>query len=107
MKNEKILLENIKDVKKMLWEDRKFLIIMMLKIDKLVKFVGDLTVIEDDIFGDDRINIDEEKVLKSIMEDLKNDTEDRREDFIRYIKQSEEDMVKFRKMINSDHVGES
>ena len=96
MENEKILLENIKDVKKMLWEDRKFLIIMMLKIDKLVKFVGDLAVIEDDIFGDDRINIDEEKVLKSIMEDLKNDTEDKREDFIRY-----------HKMINSDQVGES
>tara|TARA_Y100000310_G_scaffold141145_1_gene140566 strand:+ start:2841 stop:3131 length:291 start_codon:yes stop_codon:yes gene_type:complete len=96
MKNEKILLENIEDVKKMIWEDRKFLIAMMIKIDKLVKFVGELTIIEDGIFGDDKINIDEEKVLKSIMEDLKNDIEDKREDFIRY-----------HKMINSDQVGES
>ena len=96
MKNEVILSEKIENIEKMLWEDRKFLIAMMIKIDKLVKFVGDLTVIEDDIFGDDKINIDEEKVLKSIMEDLKNDIDDKREDFIRY-----------HKMINSDQVGES
>jgi len=96
MKNEETLLENIEDVKKMLWEDRKFLIAMMIKVDKLVKFVSDMTIIEDNIFGDDKINIDEEKVLKSIMEDLKNDIEDKREDFIKY-----------HKMINSDQVGES
>ena len=96
MKNEVILSEKIENIEKMLWEDRKFLIAMMIKIDKLVKFVGELTIIEDDIFGDDRINIDEEKVLKSIMEDLKNDIDDKREDFIRY-----------HKMINSDQVGES
>ena len=96
MKNEETLSENVEDIKRMLWEDRKFLIAMMIKIDKLVKFVGELTIIEDDIFGDDKINIDEEKVLKSIMEDLKNDIDDKREDFIRY-----------HKMINSDQVGES
>ena len=96
MKNEKILLENIEDVKKMLWEDRKFLIAMMIKIDKLVKFVSDMTIIEDNIFGDDKVQFDEEKVLRSIMEDLKNDIEDKREDFIKY-----------HKMINSDQVGES
>ena len=96
MKNEVILSEKIENIEKMLWEDRKFLIAMMIKIDKLVKFVGELTIIEDDIFGDDRINIDEEKVLKSIMEDLKNDIDDKREDFVRY-----------HKMINSDQVGES
>ena len=96
MKNEVILSEKIDSIEKMLWEDRKFLIAMMMKIDKLVKFAGELTIIEDNIFGDDKINIDEEKVLKSIMEDLKNDIEDKREDFIRY-----------HKMINSDQVGES
>ena len=96
MKNEETLSENVEDIKKMLWEDRKFLIAMMMKIDKLVKFAGELTIIEDNIFGDDKINIDEEKILKSIMEDLKNDIEDKREDFIRY-----------HKMINSDQVGES
>ena len=96
MKNEKILLENIEDVKKMLWEDRKFLIAMMIKIDKLVNFVDDMTIIEDNIFGDDKVQFDEEKVLRSIMEDLKNDIEDKREEF-----------VKYHKMINSDQVGES
>ena len=96
MKNEEILLENIKDVKKMLWEDRKFLISMMIKIDKLVNFVDDMTIIEDNIFGDDKVQFDEEKVLRSIMEDLKNDIEDKREDFIKY-----------HRMINSDQVGES
>ena len=99
MEDEKTLLEKIENIKKMLWEDRKFLIAMMMKVDKLVKFVDDMTdmtIIEDNIFGDDKINIDEEKVLKSIMEDLKNDIEDKREDFIKY-----------HKMINSDQVGES
>jgi hypothetical protein len=96
MKNEETLLENIEDVKKMLWEDRKFLIAMMIKVDKLVKFVSDMTIIEDNIFGDDKINIDEEKVLRSIMEDLRDDIEDKREEFIKY-----------HKMINSDQVGES
>ena len=96
MKNEEILLENIKDVKKMLWEDRKFLISMMIKMDKLVKFVSDMTIIEDTMFGDDKGQFDEEKVLRSIMEDLKNDMDDKREEF-----------VKYHKMINSDQVGES
>ena len=96
MKNEEALLENIKDVKKMLWEDRKFLISMMIKIDWLVKFVGDITVFEDNIFGDDKAQFDEEKVLRSIMEDLKDDIDDKRDEFIKY-----------HKMINSDQVGES
>jgi len=96
MKNEETLSENVEDIKKMLWEDRKFLISMMIKIDKIVKFVGDLTVIEDVMFGDDKTHFDEEKVLKSIMEDLKNDMDDKKEEFIKY-----------HKMINSDLVGES
>jgi len=96
MKNEEILLNKIDGIEKMLWEDRKFLIAMMIKIDKLVKFVGDMTIIEDTMFGDDRDQFDEEKVLRSIMEDLKNDIEDTREEF-----------TKYHKMINSDQVGES
>ena len=68
----------------------------MIKMDKLVKFVSDMTIIEDTMFGDDKDQFDEEKVLRSIMEDLKNDIEDKREDF-----------VKYHKMINSDLVGES
>jgi len=96
MKSEETLLKKINDVEKMIWEDRKFLISMMSKIDKLVKFVSDVTIIEDDIFGDDKIGFDEEKILKSIMEDLKNDIEDKKEDFIKY-----------HSMINSNQVGES
>ena len=96
MKSEETLLKKINDIEKMIWEDRKFLISMMSKIDKLVKFVSDVTIIEDDIFGDDKIGIDEEKILKSIMEDLKNDIEDKKEDFIKY-----------HSMINSNQVGES
>jgi len=96
MKSEETLLKKINDIEKMIWEDRKFLISMMSKIDKLVKFVSDVTIIEDDIFGDDKIGFDEEKILKSIMEDLKNDIEDKKEDFIKY-----------HSMINSNQVGES
>tara|TARA_Y100000310_G_C20597696_1_gene771350 strand:- start:34 stop:327 length:294 start_codon:yes stop_codon:yes gene_type:complete len=96
MKNEETLLKKIKDIERMIWEDRKFLISMMAKIDKLVKFISDVTILEDNIFGDDRISIDEEKILNSIMEDLKNDIEDKKEDFIKY-----------HSMINSNQVGES
>ena len=95
-----ILLKNIKDVKKMIWEDRKFLMSMMIKVDKLVKFVADLTIIEDDIFGDNKSQFDEEKVLKLIMEDLKNDVDDKRDEFIKYhkmikVKQSMKKKKKF------------
>jgi len=96
MKNEKTLSKQIDGIEKMLWEDRKFLISMMIKMDKLVKFVSDMTIIEDTMFGDDRGQFDEEKVLRSIMEDLKEDIEDKKEEF-----------VKYHKMINSDQVGES
>ena len=43
-----------------------------------------------------KIKLVEEKILKSIMEDLKNDIEDKRDEFIKY-----------HQMINSDQVGES
>ena len=96
MKDENLLLEKIDNIEKMLWEDRKFLISMMIKIDKIAKFVADILIIEDDIFGDTKSQFDEEKVLKAIMEDLKNDIKDKREEFIKY-----------HKMINTDQVGES
>ena len=95
MKNEEILLENIKDVKKMLWEDRKFLIGMMMKIDRIVDFVSDVTTMEEAIF-DNNIEVDEEQILKSIMNSLKDDIDNKKEEFIKY-----------HKMINSDQVGES
>jgi len=88
------LLKKIDNMEKMLWEDRKFFIDMMLKIDTVVKFVCDLTAIEDIIV--DSNSIDDETTLKLIMESLKNDIEDKREEFIKY-----------HQMVNSDQVGES
>ena len=88
------LLKKIDNMEKMLWEDRKFFIDMMLKIDTVVKFVCDLTAIEDIIV--DNNSIDDETTLKLIMESLKNDIEDKREEFIKY-----------HQMVNSDQVGES
>tara|TARA_Y100000310_G_scaffold314985_1_gene365015 strand:- start:32 stop:325 length:294 start_codon:yes stop_codon:yes gene_type:complete len=97
MKNEETLLKKINGIEKMMWENRKFFINMMIKLDKVVKFVSDLTDMEGVIFGADTNNkFDEEKILKSIMEDLKNDIDDKKEEFIKY-----------HKMINSDQVGES
>ena len=95
MNNTDISAKKLDVIEKMLWEDRRFLISMMLKLDKILRFVGDLAEIEESVFGDvDKF--DEEKILKSIMEDLKNDIEDKKEDFIKY-----------HKMINTDQVGES
>ena len=94
--NTETLFKKLDGIEKMMWEDRKFLISMMLKVDKLVKFVKDITIIEDTMFSTDDRQIDEEKILRSIMEDLKNDMDNKREEF-----------VKYHKMINSDQVGES
>ena len=95
MSNTKILSKKLNDMEKMLWEDRKFLISMMLKIDKIVRFVSDLSVIEEAIFSDNSPD-DEEKILSKIMESLKNDIDDKNEEFMKY-----------HQMINSDQVGES
>ena len=95
MDNTSVILKKIDSIEKMLWEDRKFLIKMMLKIDKITKFVEDVVTFEENVFGNGNA-IEEEKILKSIMEDLKNDIEDKKEDFIKY-----------HRMINSDQVGES
>ncbi len=89
------ILKKIDGIEKMLWEDRKFLIKMMLKIDKITKFVEDFAMIDEGIFGNGNV-IEEEKILKSIMKDIKNDIEDKRDEFIKY-----------HQMINSDQVGES
>ena len=93
--NTKTLSEKIDNIEKMLWEDRKIFIRMMLKMDKVTSFIDDISIIDENIFNvTDRH--EEEKILKSIMEDLKNDIEDKRDDFIKY-----------HNMINSDQVGES
>ena len=94
IENMENLLKKIDNIEEMLWEDRKFFIDMMLKIDTVVKFVCDFTAIEDIILDND--SIDKEKTLKLIMKNLKNDIEDKREEFIKY-----------HKMVNSDQVGES
>jgi len=96
MNDTKILSKKLNDIEKMMWEDRKFFISVMIKLDKVVKFISDLTDIEEVIFGADNNKIDEEKMLKAIMDDLNNDMADKREEFIKY-----------HKMINSDQVGES
>jgi|TARA_Y100000310_G_scaffold39441_1_gene37020 hypothetical protein len=95
MSDTEILLKKLNDVEKMLWEDRKFLIGMMMKIDRIVDFVSDVTTMEEAIF-DNNIEVDEEQILKSIMNSLKDDIDNKKEEFIKY-----------HKMINSDQVGES
>ena len=95
MENGNKLSSKLDNIEKMLWEDRKFLIRMMLKIDKITEFIENSIVIEENMFNVSGMR-DEEKILKSIMEDLKDDIENKRDDFIKY-----------HSMINSDQVGES
>jgi len=95
MENSDKLSKKLDNIEKMLWEDRKFFIRMMLKIDKLTEFVDNAIVIEENMFNIGGM-CDEEKILKSIMEDLKNDIEDKKDEFFKY-----------HAMINSDQVGES
>jgi uncharacterized protein with HEPN domain len=94
--NTETLFKKLDGIEKMMWEDRKFLIDMMQKVDKIVKFVNDITVMEDIMLSTDIKQVEEEKILKSIMEDLRNDIDDKRDEFIKY-----------HQMINSDQVGES
>ena len=97
MENKDILSDRLNNIEKMLWEDRKFFIKMMLKIDKITKFIEDIMMVEESIMGVSSIDMHkEENILKSIMEDLKNDIEDKKDEFIKY-----------HSMINSDQVGES
>ena len=97
MENKDILSDRLNNIEKMLWEDRKFFIKMMLKVDKITKFIEDIIMVEESIMGVGSMDINkEEKILKSIMEDLKNDIEDKKDEFIKY-----------HSMINTDQVGES
>ena len=83
MGNKKTLSEKIDNIENMLWEDRKFFMKLVVKVDRLTKFIDDIAMFEDVMFGaNDRQ--EEEKILKSIMEDLKNDIEDKKEEFIKY-----------------------
>ena len=90
----KTIVEKIDNIEHLMWEDRKFFMRMMYKIDKVLHFIDSFTAF-DGIPLDDVLSKDEQKLMTELTDKLSN------------IKQFEKDMVKFRKMINSDQVGES
>ena len=90
----KTIVKKIDNIERFMWEDRKFFISMMMKMDKVLRFIDSFTTF-DDMQLDDVLSKDEQKLMTELTDKLSN------------IKQFEEDMVKFRKMINSDQVGES
>jgi hypothetical protein len=90
----KTIVKKIDNIEHLIWEDRKFFIRMMMKMDKVLYFIDSFTDV-DDMQLNGILNTDEQKLMTELTDKLSN------------IKQFEEDMVKFRKMINSDQVGES
>ena len=90
----KTIVKKIDNIEHLIWEDRKFFISIMMKMDKVLHFIDSFTAF-DDMQLDDVLNKDEQNLMTELTNKLSN------------IKQFEEDMVKFRKMINSDQVGES
>ena len=90
----KTIVKKIDNIEHLMWEDRKFFMRMMYKIDKVLHFIDSFAAF-DDMPINDVLSNDEQKLMTELTDKLSN------------IKQFEEDMVKFRKMINSDQVGES
>jgi len=90
----KTIVKKIDNIEHLMWEDRKFFMRMMHKVDKVLHFIDSITAF-DNMPLDDMLSKDEQKLMTELTDKLSN------------IKQFEEDMVKFRKMINSDQVGES
>ena len=90
----KTIVKKMDNMEYLMWEDRKFFMCMMRKIDKVLHFIDSFTAF-DDMLLDDVLSKDEQKLMTELTNKLSN------------IKQFEEDMVKFRKMINSDQIGES
>jgi hypothetical protein len=90
----KTIVKKIDNIEHLMWEDRKFFMRMMYKIDKVLHFIDSFAAF-DDMPINDVLSKDEQKLMTELTDKLSN------------IKQFEEDMVKFRKMINSDQVGES
>jgi precorrin-6B methylase 1 len=93
--NIEILSKKIDRIEKLMWEDRKFFITMMAKIDRLVKFVKEISIDEDTLFFNEKLTADEETFLTNIMEKM--------EDFDNI----KEEFLKYHKMVNTDQVGES
>jgi hypothetical protein len=88
------IVKKIDNIEQMIWEDRKFFINMLHKVDKILQFINDFTVM-DDIPLDEIMSKDEQKVMKELTDKLSD------------IKQFEKEMDKYRKYLNPDQVGES
>jgi len=88
------IVKKIDNIEQMIWEDRKFFIKMLHKVDKILQFINDFTVM-DDIPLDEIMSKDEQKVMKELTDKLSD------------IKQFEKEMDKYRKYLNPDQVGES
>ena len=97
--NVNTVVKKLDNIEHMIWEDRKFFMRMMYKVDKILQFINDFTVMDniplDDIPLDDIMSKDEQKVMKELTDKLSD------------IKQFEKEMDKYRKYLNPDQVGES
>ena len=89
-----IIVKKIDNIEQLIWEDRKFFIKLMHKVDKLLQFTNEFTVM-DNIPLDDIMSKDEQKMMKELTDKLSG------------IKQFEKEMDKYRKYLNPDQVGES
>ena len=92
--NVNTVVKKLDNIEHMIWEDRKFFMRMMYKVDKILQFINDFTVM-DNIQLDDIINKEEQKMMKELTDKLSD------------MKQFEKVMMEYGRDINPDQVGES
>ncbi len=88
------IFKKLDNIEHLMWEDRKFFMKMMFKVDKILQFINDFTVM-DDIPLDDIMSKDEQKMMKDLTDKLSD------------MKQFEKEILKYGRDINPDQVGES
>ncbi len=92
--NVNTVVKKLDNIEHMIWEDRKFFMRMMYKVDKILQFINDFTVM-DNIPLDDIMNKEEQKMMKELTDKLSD------------MKQFEKVMMEYGRDINPDQVGES
>ena len=92
--NVNTVVKKLDNIEHMIWEDRKFFMRMMYKVDKILQFINDFTVM-DNIPLDDIMSKEEQKMMKELTDKLSD------------MKQFEKVMMEYGRDINPDQVGES
>ena len=89
------LLEKVSNLESIMWEDRRFFVGMMIKLDKLIKIVNSFIFMDDVGEEHDTHRFEEEEAILSLLKRLSD------------IGEMEEEFKKYNSLITSEQFGES